>query len=202
MLRLLCLCLLFWALPARAATPPVLLVYGDSLSAGYGLSANEAWPTLLQNELSRLGKKWQVVNASVSGETTAGGLTRLETTLARHQPKLVILELGANDGLRGLPIAEMEQNLAQMIKTIQASGARVHLVGMRMPPNYGLDYTKKFAETYAKLARQYRTGSTPFLLAPVILKRSWFQADGMHPTAAAQPALMALILKDLGNSLK
>ncbi|MDR3413341.1 MAG: arylesterase [Formivibrio sp.] len=182
---------------AQAREAPVLLIFGDSLSAGYGLPANAAWPSLLQNELARRTPPWQVVNASISGETTAGGLTRLPATLKAHKPRQVILELGANDGLRGLPIADMEKNLAGMIRTIQASGASVHLIGMRMPTNYGADYTGKFAAVYEKLAREYKTGFTPFLLAPIINRPELFQADDMHPTAAAGPLLMQLVLKDL-----
>lgn len=175
----------------------MLLVFGDSLSAGYGLPASAAWPRLLQDELARSKQPWKVVNASVSGETTAGGLTRLPAALKAHKPKRVILELGANDGLRGLPLSAMENNLAAMIRTIKASGAQVHLVGMRLPSNYGAEYTGKFAAVYEKLARDYKTGVTPFLLAPIIERRDYFQADGIHPTAEAQPLLMRGMLKDL-----
>ncbi len=186
-----------WFPAAQAKEIPVLLVFGDSLSAGYGLPAAAAWPTLLQDELARRNAPWRVVNASVSGETSAGGLTRLPAALKAHQPKRVILELGANDGLRGLPIAEMEKNLASMIRMIKASGASVHLVGLRIPTNYGVDYTGKFAAVYEKLARAHQTGFTPFLLAPIINRPDLFQADGMHPTAKAQPLLMQMVLKDL-----
>lgn len=180
-----------------AAEAPVLLVFGDSLSAGYGLPASSAWPVLLQNELTRRNSSWRVVNVSISGETTAGGLTRLAAALKKHQPKQVILELGANDGLRGLPLATMESNLSRMIRSIQASGASIHLIGMLMPPNYGSDYTGKFAAVYEKLARDFKTGFTPFLLAPIVSQPELFQADGIHPTAAAQPVLMQMVLKDL-----
>jgi acyl-CoA thioesterase-1 len=196
------LCVLALLLPILAKASGVILVFGDSLSAGYGLSADEAWPRLLQAELGKKSKKWLVVNASVSGETTAGGLTRLPEALDRHKPAVVVLELGANDGLRGLPIEEMEQNLAAMIRAAQAKGARVHLIGMKMPPNYGRAYTEKFSAVYSKLAREYKTTLTPFLLAPVILRRSYFQADGIHPIAAAQPLLMEHVLDDLAKSLR
>ena len=196
------LCILGWLmfalLPgAGAAETPVLLVYGDSLSAGYGLPVQQSWPALLQAELGRNNQPWKVVNASVSGETTAGGLTRLPATLKTHKPRKVVLELGANDGLRGLPLADMEKNLASMIRLIQASGAQVHLVGMRIPTNYGADYTGKFAAIYEKLARQYKTGLTPFLLAPILDRPDLFQPDGLHPTAEAQPLLLKMMLADL-----
>ena len=182
---------------AQAREAPVLLVFGDSLSAGYGLPANAAWPKLLQDELTRRNLSWRVVNASVSGETTAGGLTRLPAALKTHKPKRVILELGANDGLRGLPLSSMENNLATMIRTIKASGAEVHLAGMRLPTNYGAEYTGKFAAVFEKLAREYKTGFTPFLLAPIIQRRDYFLADGIHPTAEAQPLLMQSLFRDM-----
>jgi acyl-CoA thioesterase-1 len=184
-------------LPTAAQSAPVLLVFGDSLSAGYGLPAKASWPRLLEAELVRRQSGWRVVNASVSGETTAGGLTRLPAALKKHQPQRVVLELGANDGLRGLPPAEMEKNLATMIKLIRDSGAEVHLVGMALPPNYGADYTKKFAAVYETLARKHRIGFTPFLLAPIIARPELFQSDGLHPTREAQPLLMQLMLNDL-----
>lgn len=181
-----------------AAEAPVLMVFGDSLSAGYGIAPQQAWPRLLETELAKRKPAWRVVNASVSGETSAGGLSRIDDALAQHRPRMVIVELGANDGLRGLPITEMEANLAEIIRTIQKSGASVHLVGMRIPPNYGFDYTKKFAASFEKLAKQYKTGLTPFLLSPIILKRArYFQGDGLHPTAEAQPLLMEEVLGDL-----
>lgn len=182
---------------AQAKETPVLLVFGDSLSAGYGLPPAAAWPSLLQQELAQKNLPWRVVNASISGETTAGGLTRLPAALKTHKPAKVILGLGANDGLRGLPIADMEKNLAGMIRLIKASGASVHLLGMRIPTNYGADYTGKFAAVYEKLAREYKTGLTPFLLAPIVTRPELFQPDGLHPTAQAQPLLMQMVLSDL-----
>ncbi|WP_410499164.1 arylesterase [Chitinibacter sp. S2-10] len=179
------------------AADPVVLVYGDSLSAGYGLSADQAWPMLLDRQLAAQGKKYRVVNASVSGETTAGGLTRFPATLKQHQPQWVILALGSNDGLRGLPIEAMKTNLAQMIEKAQSSGARVHLIGMQMPPNYGANYTRQFAAVYQELARQYRLSLSPFLLEPIIRQSNYFQPDQLHPTAAAQPILLKYILQNL-----
>ncbi|WP_222846718.1 arylesterase [Chitinolyticbacter meiyuanensis] len=188
--------MLLWAMAATAADP-VLLVFGDSLSAGYGIAAKSAWPTLLEAELKRQGKPYRVVNASVSGETTAGGVTRFPQALKLHRPRLVILELGANDGLRGLPVKDAKSNLANMVKTAQKAGAKVHLVGMQMPPNYGPDYTAAFAAMYPAIAGEYKIGLTPFLLAPVITKPTLFQPDQLHPTAEAQPMLMQMIARDL-----
>lgn len=178
------------------AAEPVILVFGDSLSAGYGIAAEQAWPKLLEKELARQGKKFRVVNASVSGETTAGGLTRFPASLKQHQPQWVILALGANDGLRGLPVESTKKNLASMVNQAQQSGAKVHLVGMQMPPNYGARYTQQFAAVFPSLAQQYKVSLSPFLLAPVIANNQYFQADQLHPTAAAQPLIMKYILKD------
>jgi acyl-CoA thioesterase-1 len=168
------------------AKSPVILVYGDSLSAGYGMGMAQSWPSLLQKKLSA----YQVINASISGETTAGGLTRLASTLQRHQPAIVILALGANDGLRGLSLEMTRRNLAQMIRQIQAHKAKVLLVGIQIPPNFGQAYTQKFTQLYAHLAKQYKTGLVPFLLQNVADKPELFQADQLHPSAQAQPILM------------
>ncbi|WP_255987827.1 arylesterase [Chitinolyticbacter albus] len=182
---------------AAYAADPVLLVFGDSLSAGYGIAARSAWPTLLESELKRQGKPYRVVNASISGETTAGGVTRFPQALKTHQPRLVIIELGANDGLRGLPVSAAKANLATMIQAAQRAGAKVHVVGMQMPPNYGPDYTTAFAAIYPALAKEYKTGLTPFLLAPVITRPTLFQRDQLHPTAEGQPLLMQMIVRDI-----
>lgn len=165
------------------------------------MRADQAWPPLLQARLNQKGGNTQVINASVSGETTAGGLTRLPATLARHKPSLVILELGANDGLRGLPVDKAQQNLGKMIQLAQASGARVHLVGMQIPPNFGPDYTKAFAGMYPALAKQYQTSLTPFLLAPVIMKPELFQPDQLHPVAAGEPLIVEQIFNDIQPAL-
>ena len=192
-----CLGLLFGVATARAGEARVMLVFGDSLSAGYGISARQAWPALLGEALARRGDGWQVVNASVSGETTAGGLTRLQAALAAHRPALVLIALGANDGLRGLPLAEAERNLARMFEAAKDAGARVHLVGMQLPPNYGPEYTAAFAAMYPRLAQAFATGLTPFLLAPVAARGELFQPDRLHPTAEAQPAIAEQVLRDL-----
>lgn len=192
----------FGAAQAAPAPSAVILVFGDSLSAGYGLRAEQAWPPLLETRINQNGGNVRVVNASVSGETTAGGLTRLPATLAEHKPTLVLLELGANDGLRGLPLDKAQQNLASMIKLIQATGARVHLIGMQIPPNLGPDYVKQFAGMYTTLATQYHTSLTPFLLAPVITRPELFQNDQLHPVAVAEPMVMEQIFKDIQPLLK
>ncbi|MGQ5521977.1 arylesterase [Chitinimonas sp. PSY-7] len=172
---------------AFAAESKTLLVFGDSLSAGYGMMQRQAWPALLQN---KLGSEWRVVNASQSGETTAGGLTRLGPTLKQHKPTIVLLELGANDGLRGLPVDAARKNLAAMIEQSQAAGARVALIGVQLPPNFGGPYTAKFAAMYAELARQYKLPPPPFLLEGIADKPALFQADQLHPIPAAQPYLL------------
>lgn len=172
---------------AWAGEVRTLLVFGDSLAAGYGIRAEQAWPALLGQ---RLGTGWRVVNASQSGETTAGGLTRLPQALATHKPSIVVLELGANDGLRGLSIDTARRNLAKMIELAQAQRARVVLVGMQLPPNFGPAYTQKFASLFEELARQYQLPKPPFLLEGIADRPELFQADQLHPVAAAQPRLL------------
>ena len=151
----------------------MILVFGDSISAGYGLArVEQGWVELLKTRLSALGYGYQVVNASVSGETTAGGLARLPRALELHHPKIVILELGGNDGLRALPIAQMRANLTQMVELASAAGAKVLLLGMRMPPNYGPEYTEQFAMVFSDLARDRKLPLVPFLLTDIALSRS------------------------------
>ena len=187
---------------ALAAKPQTILVFGDSLSAGYGIKAEQAWPALLEAELQRRGKAFTVVNASLSGETTAGGRSRFPAISQKYPAQLVIIALGANDGLRGLPLKMMQDNLANIISSAQAKGSKVHLVGMQMPPNYGQQFTQAFAATYPALTQQFKTSFTPFLLAPVIQNNAMFQADQLHPTAAAQPLIMKGILNDLQKQQK
>ncbi|XZG69768.1 arylesterase [Chitinibacteraceae bacterium HSL-7] len=194
LIRVVLLCCVLLLTPWAWAAPTTVLVWGDSLSAGYGIRADQAWPALLGK---KLGPGYRIVNASVSGETTAGGRTRFPAALKSHHPGLVILALGANDGLRGLPVAEMQKNLAGMIEAAQKAGARVHLVGMQMPPNYGDAYTQAFAGVYPALAKQYKLTLTPFLLAPVIERPELFQPDQLHPTAAGQPLLADMMARDL-----
>lgn len=194
-----CLVLLWCPLAAHAGN---LLVFGDSLSAGYGIAREQAWPSLLQQRLDAEGYRYTVVNASVSGETTAGGRSRLPALLAQHKPTLVVLELGANDGLRGLPIKAMEENLAAMIKASRTSGAQVLLVGMEMPPNLGPLYTRQFSAAYRDQAKANGLRLVPFLFAGFAEQRDAFQADGLHPTAAQQPRMLDTIWKELKPLLK
>ncbi|MET7014015.1 arylesterase [Uliginosibacterium flavum] len=180
---------------ASAAT---LLIWGDSLSAAYGIEQNTAWPKLLEQKLQSEGYRYPVINASISGETTAGGRVRLPAALAEHKPAVVIIELGANDGLRGLPLAALRSNLDSMIRAAQGTGAKVVLIGMRMPPNFGPLYTGKFQETYAALAKERKTALLPFLFDGFATRAELFQADMLHPTSAAQP----LILQNIWPVLK
>ncbi|GEP30563.1 esterase TesA [Sulfuriferula plumbiphila] len=184
-----------------AQAAPVILVFGDSLSAGYGLKTSQAWPSLLQQRLDNNKQHWHVVNASISGETSAGGLARLPIALAQHKPAIVILELGANDGLRGLPLAAMQGNLRAMIQRIHQAGARVLLVGVRLPPNYGMAYTEKFRHAYVTLARQQHVALLPSLLKGIEAKRELFQADGFHPIASAQNQVLENVWKPLQTLL-
>ncbi len=166
---------------------------GDSLSAAYGLPAEDGWVSLLEQELKQRKLAERVINASISGETSSGGLQRLPRLLADYRPDLVLLELGANDGLRGTPLRVMEQNLRGMVELSQASGAEVMLIGIRIPPNYGPQYTERFYSIYPDLAREYQVSLVPFLLERVALKPQFMQADGLHPTAAAQPILLQTV---------
>lgn len=175
---------------AVSAATPTILVLGDSLSAGYGIDVRDGWVTLLAQRLRQQGYPQTVVNASVSGDTTAGGRARLPEALQRHHPEIVILELGGNDGLRGLSLTQTRANLAAMIKMAGEAGAQVLLVGIYLPPNYGPEYTKKFHAIYSELAQAHRLPLVPFLLAGVALTPGLMQADGLHPRAAAQPRLL------------
>jgi acyl-CoA thioesterase I len=179
-----------------------VLVFGDSLSAGYGIRSAEAWPSLLGERLRTQKSDYALVNASLSGETTAGGRTRLPTALQQHRPQVVIIALGANDGLRGLSLDAMRSNLKAMIDAAQAARSRVLLVGMEMPPNYGPDYTRKFRAVYGELARDTKVALVPFLLDGFAEKRDLFQADGIHPTAAAQPIIVDNVWPALKPMLK
>src|SRR6202171_1776591 len=175
---------------AKAETP-VILVLGDSISAGYGLArVEQGWVALLQTRLKEQEYGYQVINASVSGETTVGGLARLPRALMLHQPKIVILELGGNDGLRALPIAQMRANLVRMVDMAAAAGAKVLLLGMRMPPNYGPEFTEQFRLCYSDLARDKKLPLVAFLLNDIALFPDLMQADGMHPNEFGQPKLL------------
>ena len=189
-------------LPLAARAGGTILVYGDSLSAAYGLSQDAGWVALLQARLKQERIDYTVTNVSISGETTSGGAARIAETLKAHKPRVIIVELGANDGLRGLPPGEMRANLAKIVARSQRAKARVLLVGMRMPPNYGDTYTREFAQVYPDLAREYKTALVPFLLQGMDERRELFQSDDMHPTAAAQPILLENVWKALTPLLK
>jgi len=175
---------------ATAAAPEkTVLVMGDSLSAGYGLAAADGWVSLTADRIAATKPGWRVVNASISGETTAGGAARIVDAVVRHKPAVVVIELGANDGLRGLPLRDMKRNLARMIGASESVGAKVLLVGMRIPPNYGPEYAHGFERAYTDLAKLFDVPLLPFLLQPVAADRASFQNDNLHPVAAAQPKL-------------
>jgi acyl-CoA thioesterase I len=178
------------AVLAAPPAQPVILVYGDSISAGYGLAVERGWVNLLSDRLQRAGYGFQVVNASVSGETTTGGLARLPRALAMHDPRIVIIELGANDGLRGLPLATTRANLEAMLAVASGRRRSVVVLGMRMPPNYGERYTSGFAALFPELARRHHAALVPFLLAGVAERRSLMQADNLHPNEQGQPLLL------------
>lgn len=184
-----------------AAAPRTVLVMGDSLSAAYGLSAAQGWVALTAEQVKRTRPGWRVVNASISGETTAGGASRIDAALKEHKPALVAIELGANDGLRGLPLEHTRANLERMITAAKQSGAEVLLIGIRIPPNYGPDYAQAFDAIFAELAREQNTALLPFLLEPVVTDRDAFLPDNLHPTAASQPKLLDHVWTQLGPML-
>ncbi|MFN7476731.1 MAG: arylesterase [Burkholderiales bacterium] len=169
---------------------PVVLVLGDSLSAEYGIKRGSGWVQLLSERLEQQKFRWQVVNASVSGETSSGGRSRLPALLQQHRPRIVIIELGANDGLRGLSLDATRQNLRTMIQAAQQSGARVLLVGMQLPPNFGISYTRDFADLFRQLAKERKTALVPFLLEGIAADLSYFQDDRIHPNEKAQVRLL------------
>jgi acyl-CoA thioesterase-1 len=178
------------AVSARAEAP-VILVFGDSISAGYGLpQVEQGWVELLRRKLKEGGYGYQVVNASVSGETTAGGLARLPRALTLHHPQIVIIELGGNDGLRALPIDQMRANLAKMVELSSATGAQVLLLGMRIPPNYGPEFTEQFSHAFTDVAHDKKVPLVPFLLHDIALTPALMQADGVHPNESGQPKLL------------
>jgi len=183
---------------AQAGT---ILVFGDSLSAGYGIRQEAAWPALLAERLHEKRLDYSVVNASISGETSAGGRARLADALRKHQPKVVIIALGANDGLRGLPLAALQANLLAMVDAARKNKARVLLVGMRLPPNYG-DYANGFAQVFARLAGSQHLAFSPFLLDGIAARRELFQADGLHPLAEGQMQLLDNVWPQLLPLLK
>lgn len=180
---------------ARSEKAPTLLVFGDSLSAAYGMPAERGWVALLGPRMAERG--WNLVNASMSGETTAGGRARLDAALDQHAPALVLIELGANDALRGLPIALMQANLDHMVAASKQANAEVLLVGMRIPPNYGPDYAAAFEQAFRQVSQKHGVPLLPFLLEPIALDREAFQDDQLHPTTAAQPILAEYVWKQI-----
>ncbi|HYN54781.1 MAG TPA: arylesterase [Methylotenera sp.] len=181
---------------------PTILVYGDSLSAAYGIPQQQGWAALLQNKLNDQGYEYKVANASISGETTSGGLSRLKAKLAETKPAIVILALGANDGLRGLPIKEMTGNLNAMIQSSKKTGAKVLLLGMKIPPNYGLGYTNAFSQTYTQLSQEHEVSLVPFMLENVAAKTKLILDDGLHPNALGQPIILDNVWQILKPLLK
>lgn len=185
-----------------ASAPGNILVLGDSLSAGYGVKVDATWVALLERLLTKQGYGYRVVNASISGETTGGARGRLPRALELHKPAIVVLELGGNDGLRGLPIKQVRSNFEYMIETSQAAKANVVLVGMRMPPNYGAEYADSFHALYGELAKKYNVPLVDFFLEGVALDDTLMQADGIHPNADAQPKLLDNLWPALSKVLK
>jgi acyl-CoA thioesterase I len=181
---------------SATSAAPTILVYGDSLSAAYGIPQSAGWVALLGERLKQRKSDYTVVNASISGETTAGGAARIGKTLAASKPAIVIVELGANDGLRGLPVGKMKENLTAIVRASKREGARVVLVGMQLPPNYGVPYINDFRAAYRDVARDERVAFVPFLLEGLD-QREQFQADNIHPTATAQPILLENVWKKL-----
>jgi len=190
------------ALQNAAAADRTILVFGDSLSAAYGLRSDQGWVALLDRRLRTQGYGYNVVNASVSGETTSGGLQRLPRALELNKPQILVLELGANDALRGLPLANAKDNLSKMVEMAGKAGAKVLLVGMRIPPNYGPKYTADFVRMYADLSESHHTPLVPFLLESVALDGSKMQEDGLHPNALGEPPVLDTLWPQLVPLLK
>ena len=190
------------ALHSAATESKTLLVFGDSLSAAYGFREEQGWVNLLAEKLDREAPAWTVVNASVSGETTAGGLARLPAALAAHEPDVVILELGGNDGLRGLPLASIKANLTEMVNLAQDAGARVLLAGIQIPPNYGPRYTDPFFDLFGDIAEAEGTAYLPFLIDGIAQQTELMQSDGIHPRARAQPMIVDNVWPVLRPMLK
>ena len=196
------LLLLFTLGGLPAASAATILIYGDSLSAGYGVARNTEWPHLLQMRLRDKKTDYTVVNASISGETTLGGLNRINDALRNHRPAITIVALGANDGLRGSDLKAMRSNLERIIDAARVAKSQVILVGMQIPPNYGPQYTEKFSATFREIAKAKRVPLVPFLLEGFAEKRELFQADNLHPTAEAQPLMLETIWKTLAPAIK
>ena len=190
-------CLFLFQPLTTSAAESKILVLGDSLSAAYGIERSQGWVYLLQDHLNSNGKSYRVINASVSGETTRGGLTRLPRSLKQHQPNIVIIALGGNDGLRGIPLKEFRQNLEAMITLAKSSNAKVVLCGVRIPPNLGHSYVGKFIHTYTETARKHDVPLVQYILKNVSSNINLMQDDGIHPTAEAQPIILKNVLSEL-----
>jgi acyl-CoA thioesterase-1 len=186
---------------AAADTRPVIVAFGDSLTAGFGAEPGSSYADFLQKDLDRAGSRWRVVNAGVSGDTTTDGVNRLSSVL-EHKPAVVILEFGGNDGLRGLPLETTQANLDRMVVALRGSGATVLLAGMTLPPNYGPEYIHGFEQIYSKLAAKYKLARIPFLLEGVALDRGLMQRDGMHPTAKGNERVAETVMKYLRPLLR
>jgi len=184
--------------PAESTT---IMVYGDSLSAGYGLPQKTGWVSMLEMQLKTQQSVYQIINASISGETTLGGLNRIEQALKRHRPNIIIVELGANDGLRGLPIKSIHDNLEAIVKVCKQNKASILLVGMRLPPNYGATYTKRFSAIYQQIAKRHELRLVPFMLAGFGDKPEYFQEDNMHPNRNAQEKILNNVWKVLNEMI-
>lgn len=194
--------MLLLSLAATAVAQPTVLVVGDSLSAAMGIPLEKGWVALLQERIKQQGYPHRVINASVSGETTAGGLSRMPAALRKHKPAVVLIELGANDGLRGMSLEPMRINLSQMIQLSRAAGARPVLFEMRMFANYGEQYTNEFRRSFQQLAKREKVTFVPFFLEEIILQPKYFQPDGLHPTAQAQPKLLNAVWRSIESSIK
>jgi len=190
---------LMFSFPAWSST---VLVVGDSISAAYGLAEKDGWVELAETELLEQDSEIKFINASISGDTTSGGVSRLPEALKRFTPDLVVIELGGNDGLRGYSLKDMRQNLTTMVETSESAGAEVLLLGMQIPTNYGAAYTRRFAQIYEKVAESTGAALVPFFLEPIAQDRDYFQRDGVHPTADAQPLLVKHVISELAQLLK
>jgi len=194
--------LIYCLLPITSTAASTLVVLGDSLSAAHGINPKHGWVELLQQRITDKGYSLEVINASISGDTTLGGYRRLMPILEKHRPSIIIIELGANDGLRGLPLTAMKTNIANMISTSQTAQARVILIGMQLPPNYGPAYSAAFQDVYADLAKKYSITLIPFLLHGLETQFNLFQADGLHPAQAAQSIILDTVWPDIHQVIK
>ena len=176
-------------MPMTAVAKPIIVVLGDSISAGYGIEIEEGWVALLQKKLIASNSNYSISNASISGDTSAGGLARIDQILTAYKPAIVLVQLGANDGLRGLSPVQMKNNLAGIVRRAQKAGAKVILLGMKIPPNYGKRYVELFYNVYPQLAKELDVPIVPFILEDIVLNKDLMQADGLHPNAKAQPIL-------------